>query len=237
MALFATADAAAVAATRMHAYAEALVGAYSPASQKLGVRIGFHSGPVAQRNNDIFGETVDLALQLIDVAKSGQIVTSAPTASSLSPGIQDAVRPLRRIPVKGKEGDLLVGQLEWRNAADAIASALKNSSRTMHATLHLDYRDKRLLRRREGDSVTMGRDPECNLCIDDQTASRQHCTIERRDGKFVLRDHSTNGTFVRVDGKGEVHVHAEELALIERGRIALGQSGDATKEIVKYICA
>src|SRR5688572_13299181 len=56
VALFSTPDAAAAAAARMHVYAETL----PPTPRKPGVGIAFHAGPVAQRNEDVFGDTVDL---------------------------------------------------------------------------------------------------------------------------------------------------------------------------------
>jgi adenylate cyclase len=119
MALFATADAAATAAMRMHAYAETL--------QKqggFGVRIGFHSGPVKQRGDDIFGDTVNLALQLVDRAKTGQIVTSESTAASLSPAVQERLRPLGQIEPKGEAKPLLVGELVWKSADDAAPAII-----------------------------------------------------------------------------------------------------------------
>ena len=81
LALFSTPDAAAAAAARMHAYTRAL----PETSDHPGVRIGFHAGPVGQRNDEIFGDTVNLALQLADQAKSGQISprTIPPRTSAL----------------------------------------------------------------------------------------------------------------------------------------------------------
>lgn len=233
MALFRTPDAAAAAAARMHIYAETL----PRAPEQLGVRIGFHTGPVAQRNDDIFGDTVNLALQLVDEAKNGQILTSEHTVSSLSPVIRDSVRPLHRIQVKGKDSQLLLGELVWRKSANVSVPPLSIASpTTTRAVLHLTYRGNGVLRRREGDSVAMGRDPNCELYIADPTASRQHCTIERREEKFILRDHSTNGTFVTVDGQSEVRLRAKEFTLLRRGWIAFGQSRALTTEVVQYIC-
>ena len=62
MAVFPTPDAAAFAASNMQYAIDALplVGA-----TKLGVRIGFHCGPVIQSDNDIFGDTVNLAARLV----------------------------------------------------------------------------------------------------------------------------------------------------------------------------
>src|SRR4051812_3542688 len=54
MALFPSADRAAEAATRMHVAVNALP---AVAGHKLALRIGFHTGPIVQRGDDIFGDT------------------------------------------------------------------------------------------------------------------------------------------------------------------------------------
>src|SRR5687767_9204380 len=56
MALLPGPDAAAHAAADMQGKIDALP---EVAGTKLGVRIGFHHGPVLQRDNDVFGDTVN----------------------------------------------------------------------------------------------------------------------------------------------------------------------------------
>ncbi|HEV3011229.1 MAG TPA: FHA domain-containing protein [Burkholderiales bacterium] len=231
LALFSTPDAAAAAAARMHAYAQAL----PPADRKLDVRIGFHAGPVAQRNDDIFGDTVNLALLLAGEAKSGEILTSPDTASSLAPAVQELVRPARRMRVPGRSGELLLGELVWQDAVNQIVAARRTAA-AARSVLRLAYRGKTLVRRRDGDTVSIGRDPECDLRVDQTPASRQHCAIERRGAAFVVRDHSTNGTFVTVAGQKEVHLHGQELALGKAGVFSLGQCIGAAEHFVHYVC-
>jgi class 3 adenylate cyclase len=232
MALFPTADAAAASAARMHACAQTL----PPARGRLGLRIGIHSGPVAQANDEIFGDTVEVALQLADQAKNGQAVTSHETASHLSPAIQESVRELHLMRMTGKAREVLLEELGWRRVLSHMLATGSFGVPLPRSSLQLNYRGARLLRRREGDLVTMGREPGCDVLVRESRASRHHCTIERREGKFVLRDHSTNGTFVFTEREGELHVQGQELPLVSRGWIALGQSGDATDEVVHYIC-
>src|SRR3977135_2685159 len=76
IALFATPAAAATAASQIQMQTDILpiVG-----GMKLGVRIGFHSGPVIQRDNDVFGDTVNLAARLVAQAQKGQSTTSHET--------------------------------------------------------------------------------------------------------------------------------------------------------------
>ena len=48
------------------------------------------------------------------------------------------------------------------------------------------------------EQIHIGRDPECEIQIDNIGVSRQHATIELKDGEYVLTDlRSHNGTFVQ----------------------------------------
>ena len=49
----------------------------------------------------------------------------------------------------------------------------------------------------ENGMVTLGRDPSATLPLDAPTISRKHATIDRdNNGRYILRDRSTNGVFV-----------------------------------------
>ena len=67
-----------------------------------------------------------------------------------------------------------------------------------------------------------------------QNVSRLHCSIARRDDRFVLRDHSTNGTFVTVDGDAEILLQGEDMPLRTHGWLALGEPRADTAEVVAY---
>ena len=126
------------------------------------------------------------------------------------------------------------GRLVWRADDNATLFAKSKTTRVAATTLTLDYRGKNLVRRRDRDSITIGRGEDCGIQIADDQASRLHCTIERRQDKWFLIDHSTNGTYVTVDGAQEVLVQREEFTLSGRGRIACGQPSVSTKEIVAF---
>jgi class 3 adenylate cyclase len=229
MALFATADAAATAAMRMHAYAETL-----RQQGGFGVRIGFHSGPVKQRGDDVFGDTVNLALQLVDRAKTGQIITSESTAASLSPAVQERLRPLGHIEPKGEAKRVLLGELVWRKGPDDASPAIISAPPVPRGALRLQYRRTLITRRREGDVVTVGREDGCDIVIAGQAASRRHCTIERRNARFFLTDHSTNGTYIAPENQAETAVRTATVPLSGRGGIGIGQPCVAASDIVTY---
>ena len=234
MAVFPTPDAAAYAASSMHYAIEALapVGA-----SRLGVRIGFHCGPVIQSGNDLFGDTVNLAARLVEQAGRGQIIISRETSDQLGPVFRGFKRPLYAIHVKGKAEEVELCELIWRHADDETMSiATRSSAKPEPLVLRLKYRDREIIRRRDNDSITMGRAPDCNLVIASNRASRKHCTIERRQDKFVLADQSTNGTYVTAEGGTEILLRREEFRLGKHGWITFGQPRAEAEEVVEYFC-
>ena len=78
----------------------------------------------------------------------------------------------------------------------------------------------------EGESVTIGRSPECGIFLDDVTVSRKHAVLEQQGERWHIRDlGSLNGTFVnreRVDDAqledgDELQIGKYRLTFLQRG--------------------
>ena len=234
MALFPTPDAAADAAARMHLAVETLP---AISGHKLAVRVGFHTGPVVQRDDDVFGDTVNLAARLVEQAVKGQVLTCDDTAVLLTPALRNSMRRLYSIAVKGKSGEIALCELVWRRSPDVTdLSTTTSRLRVQRAKLRLKYGERVLVMRRENDSLLIGREPTCQFVIADPRASRQHCTIERRQDRFVLQDHSGNGTYVTVAGEKEIVLQREDFPLRNQGWIAFGQPRADTTDVLEYFC-
>lgn len=234
MAVFSSPDAAATAAAEAQGRVDT-----TPAvgGVRLGMRIGFHHGAVLQQGDDVFGDTVNLAARLLALAKKGEIITSVSTASLLSPGFRAMARNLHAISVKGKSDEVDLAELVWRSdARTTIGAHPRAAPKPAATTLRLKYRDREVLRRRADDSIGIGRDTASGLVIDDDMASRNHCTIERRQDSFVLKDHSTNGTYVTHEGDSERLLRREELVLGKHGWIAFGQPRETAPDVVEFFC-
>jgi hypothetical protein len=68
--------------------------------------------------------------------------------------------------------------------------------------------------------VTIGRDPSCDLFLNNMTVSRDHAVIEREGGKIIIRDEgSLNGTWV--DGKVVERAELEEGSLVQIGTFTM----------------
>ena len=67
----------------------------------LGVRTGFHFGPVVESGNDIYGESVNIAARLSELASHGRAIVSTEAAVRLSEHWQPKIRPMPPRVVKG----------------------------------------------------------------------------------------------------------------------------------------
>lgn len=74
--------------------------------------------------------------------------------------------------------------------------------------------------------LLLGRELGNDISIMDPRASRQHARIERRREGFVLFDHSTNGTYIAIEGQPERHVKQDRIVLNGPGRLGCGFSAD-----------
>jgi class 3 adenylate cyclase len=234
IALFPTSDAAAIAASDIQYAIDALppVGA-----TKLGVRIGFHCGPVIQRDDDILGDTVNIAARLVEQAVRSQIITSRETSDRLGPEFRSFKRPLYLIHLKGKAEDVELCELIWNDAADLTTPFTKRVNAIPETLeLCLKYRERDIILRRHDESITLGRDLDCGLPIANDFVSRQHCVIERRLDKFILVDQSANGTYVTAEGRSEVLLQREEFMLGKHGWITFGHPRAEAAEVVEYFC-
>jgi predicted component of type VI protein secretion system len=180
---------------------------------------------------------VNLAARLGEQAAAGNILTTEETAKALCPLYQKWMRSLSTVRVRGISGEVELCELLWRLDGNVTAPGFVRLATAMtRVALRLRYRDREIWRRRENDEITIGRDEGCGLVIAESTASRQHCKIERRTGRFVLIDHSANGTYVTVDGEDEVQLLREEFTLYKQGRIAFGQPAAKSADVVEFRC-
>ena len=203
---------------------------------RLGVRVGFHYGVLVERDGDVFGDTVNLAARLAEMASRGQIITSLETAERLAPVQKMDARRLYSIPVKGREREVDICELMWSDSDDATQVVASRASTDAGDALRLVYRTRIIVVGPERRSVVLGRDATADLVVADRMASRAHCEIEQRQDKFVIADRSANGTFLSIDGDREIVLRREEALLRGHGFITLGQSRSTATEFVEFFC-
>lgn len=206
-------------------------------STTLGIRIGFNYGQVVERDGDVFGDAVNVASRLAAVASKGQIITARDTVLMMSPRLKASTRAITTIPAKGKAHEIQVYELMWQHSQDMTTLAShKAVFRPRNTTLRLKMHETEVVLSAQRPSLAMGRDQSADLVIPEPMASRAHGKIERRLDRFVLTDHSANGTFVTIEGDKEIILRREEFTLRGHGWIAFGQSRAGATDVVEFFC-
>jgi adenylate cyclase len=235
MATFADAEAACIAATEMQWRVSELP---MLDDTRILIRIGFHYGPAVERDNDVFGDSVNVASRVSDLAKGEQIITTAQSLEAMSPQIAAGARHLWPIQVKGKAEPVDLFEVMWDTTSDAtVTLSSQFLPSRVPARLRLLYRGKEVAVGPGCPSVSLGRDGVNELVIEEPKASRVHARIELRADKFVLIDVSTNGTYVMNEAQSEACLRREEHILDGSGTISLGRSHRAgPRNCVEFYC-
>lgn len=235
MAVFPDAEGACLAVIEMQWRMQALppVG-----NERIVIRIGMHYGAAVEREDDVYGDTVNLASRLSELAKGAQIITSGQTLDALSAALAGGARHLWPIQVKGKAEPVDVYEIMWDSSGDAtVTLSAQFMPPKIPLRLKLYYRGAETLVGPDKPLANIGREASNDVVVDDRNASRVHARVEWRRDKFVLSDLSTNGTFVMSDTDIEMSLRREEHILDGNGTISLGHSHRVgPRNCVEFYC-
>ncbi|MDM8541383.1 adenylate/guanylate cyclase domain-containing protein [Desulfococcaceae bacterium HSG7] len=219
MCTFPIANDAAAAAEEMH---NALENS-SEISKPPNIRIGFHSGEVVEENNDVYGDAVNVASRMADMAKPRQIITTAKTVNELVLYYQARTRCIDRTVLKGKRGNINIYELIWEENDATLVVRRSSPSPVITSRMKISLGAKIIEINDQRNCVTMGRQAHNDLVVQDTRASRSHARIELRRGKFYLIDEqSSNGTYLLVEKKKSLRVKHDEVVLTGKGVVGLG---------------
>lgn len=201
----------------------------------LGIRIGVAVGDTLVTATDVFGDTVNDAAYVAHIARANQIVLTQAVVDELSEDLMHQCQLFDRVNIKGEQQKTAIYRLAWeapqeRNMATRVmpVQEITRFVNNLALTLTVNGAVYELLPGKT--PFRIGRDPaKVDMFIDNVLCSREHCHIEFRRGKYVLIDHSTNGTYVQEAEKTAVYLRREETPLQGTGIISIGQQIDITK--------
>ncbi len=194
----------------------------------MNLRIGLHIGETIAKEGDIFGDAVNMAARMTAVAKSKQIITTEYFIQHLNSNPTIKTRFFDKTHINGFSGDIEIHQILWEldDATDFAIAPDGFPLLQQQTILSLAFNNKEHLYSYNNmeTAISIGRDDSCDIAIYTQFVSRSHLRLEFRRGKFVLIDHSTNGTYIQFKYQPEIFIRREELSLIGEGTISLGES-------------
>lgn len=231
--VFGEADDAADAAVGMHL---ALRDSPTASGTTMAVRVGFHTGPIIESGDDVFGDTVNMAARLVELASPGRALTTGETAHSMTPEWRNLLHALPPRILRGASRPIDIFELKCEAIGEITVVHDNRVAFGEEHELRLYLNEQALVLSEDTPLARLGRDPAADLRVGDDKASRRHAEIELRGDKFVLVDRSSNGTYIAVEGEKEFLLSREEVVLHGRGRIALGGSCDANPFVISFVC-
>jgi len=211
----------------------------------LKIRIGGAYGMAILRNNDIFGEVVNDAAAVARVAQAQQFLISEAFAKDLEGEGDIVIHPFDKVKMKGSQQVSVIHRVDWEPQDITVNATQVINMDTMpfgfappHIDLEYQYQGSKV----EEVSVTpkitpysVGREPKiCSLAVPTTFASRDHFHILHRRGKFILKDQSTNGTYVIGNDADAIYLRREEMPLRGNGIISLGQIPEEAEHIIHF---
>ena len=202
------------------------------------MQMGVESGEVVEIEGDCYGDAVNSAARLADLAGGEQILTTQRVRDALPPLQRDQLRSLGPMYLRGKSEATEVFRVEWRSDADADATVMGHSlfKEASDGSLQLAVAGQTLHLAARGEKLTLGRSSSASMPINDGRASRVHATVEWRGGHFVLSDTSSFGTWVYFgDQREPLVLRRTECYLVGQGEISLGGEREpASASLVRF---
>lgn len=208
--------------------------------EEIAIRIGMAFGHTLVDGDDVFGDTVNDAAYVARIARGNQILVTQAMMDALPLRLRERCQQFDRVNIKGDESSSLIYRFVWETPsqiqATQVMPASQMTQRISTRRLELEYLQQVFVISSEDVPFAIGRDNrKAHLHVDSSFASRDHCHIELRRGKFVLVDHSTNGTYVQAPDQPEIYLRREELPLIGEGTIAIGRpAGQGAELTIRY---
>jgi class 3 adenylate cyclase len=223
MSVFPRADQALYAAAAMQTRIDAVS---SVDDTRVRIRVAFHHGAVIEEDGDVFGDCVNVAARLAGIARAGQVLTSEDTVTNLPLMLRGTIRPVESVTVRGRREAIGVCEVLW-NTQDqdrtVVAASVARATNGI-MPLRLQLATGMIELPPDSPAARIGRDPTAAIVVNHSKVSRDHAHIECRRGRFVLVDHSTNGSFVHGEGADEILVKREDFVLAGSGEIRLGHA-------------
>jgi len=223
MCLFESAQEAARAAREMQLHAER---ANRGASEPLPLRIGMHAGQVVMKDDDIEGNTVNVAARVAAASKPERILMTRATAERLNEDFSQLLRQWRSEAFKGKAETFELFELNWRQEPEerTIVSRASGNHAARFSRLTLRCQGNVGILEPGGKALTFGRSRHNTLIVGDpgNYVSGSHGRIEIRGGSALLTDNSRNGIFISF-GHGQYFLVDKPLVLRGSGSMALGR--------------
>jgi len=222
MAVFDDAERAVDASTSLHESVERVTPAEPGTAPKDGtvkLKIAIAWGETVEVDGDCFGDAVNVAARLLDLAGESETLTTAELLRQLPADHLDRFRSIDKLYLRGRKEPVSVVRMERSRFGDTMSTVVFDTLPSdMPDGIRLVWMGTERVFSTASMPVVMGRSPQAQFCVSDARVSRSHARIESHSGQLYLSDLSYNGTHVKFD-------HDEQVMTLRRGTCTLHGSG------------
>jgi class 3 adenylate cyclase len=232
MSRYDSASSAVTAACRIHERVELYA---EQSGMPMAARIGLHYGPAILEEGRMYGDSVNVAARMAAIAQAKQIITTEQVVQALPDELRLIAREFDKVKVKGKGERMIIYDLLWQKEDVTFIHTAPITQSLTTKTLILEYNNKTYRMPPTQGSVGIGRDPKNELVVNASSASRSHAVLEYYRGKYVLKDISTNGTYLTTQNQQSLYLRRETIPLLGHGMIGLGEPvSEQNKHLISY---
>ncbi len=216
---FGSADGAFAAALRM--LDEALPGG-------LTLKAGIHFGPlIRDAAGCIFGDSVNVAARICELAGSGELLLSGQTIPRLDDFYRCLCIHFDTTTFKGKKEAIEIYAYQPLHEAQTLLSfKLPRNYRHMSSKyLRITQGDRVYCVAPGSERLSIGRASDCDILLAGDDCSRHHAVIEAKRDDYLLIDQSINGTYVVNQDNDFCLLKRESMKLLGSGRLCFGCKG------------
>lgn len=205
---------------------------------KLKACAGLHFGSAQMENDDLFGDAINVAARLLELAKPGQTLATHAVIERLPPDAARTTRTWDQTTVRGKHTLYTLYEVlaeEAQNGTEHPPASEEAMISSRQLTLELygvryTYAPSQAM-------VLIGRGRQCDLVVEHEFASRVHALIEYRRGRFILIDQSANGTYVDGSDGRQTFLRREPVPLSGSGTISAGTPAHTKPaHVIRFRC-
>ena len=172
----------------------------------LKLKVALAWGEIVDVDGDCFGDAVNVAARLIDLAGDNETLATGSLVNELGADQRERFRSLDRLHLRGRAEPVPVLRMDTVRFGNTVSTMelANNPAEGPQARLRLRYLDTSLVLKIEDMPVVLGRSPQANLCLPDSRVSRSHARIEAHSGHIYFSDLSYNGSHVRFTRDAQV---------------------------------
>jgi hypothetical protein len=192
------------------------------------LRLAVIYGELADGQGDVDASAIAEARGLSGLAQPGELCLNGTAHAALSASLQSLAVARDRPDDPPEPGQQGLWVIEKPPETAALISDPEDLLHLEPVRLNVRYRGEEWEVTAAWPVLLLGRSPNADITVDDHVVSRSHARIEYRLGRFLLIDHSRNGTFIRRPSGKEVYLRQQEFALSGHGTIGLGLPSAST---------